>query len=117
MGEFIVELAPGWRMADSDGVEASWSCPKYKELGCPATFITRIEPCQENLGETEDNDDTDKTYRCSSTVHCEGCKKNQPKSSSTDSEGVHPLLFGIFSKQFIAAFIQLSCFLVPKDSV
>ena len=37
-----------FRMTSGPGVEARWSCPKYKEHGCPATFSTRIAISEED---------------------------------------------------------------------
>ena len=37
-------------MTSGAGLEARWSCPKYKEHGCPATFSARIAICEEESG-------------------------------------------------------------------
>ena len=78
--EYCVELSPGWRLVSrwryvslgtldfllcSGGVEARWNCPKHKELGCPATFVTRI-------GVTEEGGNGERGV-CQSSSHCQGC--------------------------------------------
>ena len=35
------------RLTSGPGLEARWSCPKYKEYGCPATFSARIAVCED----------------------------------------------------------------------
>ena len=42
-----------FRMTSGPGLDARWSCPKFKELGCPATFSTRIAISEED-GVAED---------------------------------------------------------------
>ena len=37
------------RFVSAGGVEARWSCPKFKENGCSATFSTRIAISEEAL--------------------------------------------------------------------
>merc|ERR1719192_1643493 len=42
---FVVELGPGYRLSTDGDTAAEWSCPMWKEHGCPATFSARLQSC------------------------------------------------------------------------
>merc|ERR1711990_1082918 len=78
---YVLEVAPGHRLSKEGDIEAIWSCPKWQELGCPATFSTRLESFTEpNFDQMDESMLMLTTHKmepnkCLSTHHCCGCKE------------------------------------------
>merc|ERR1712080_334802 len=87
----------------------TWHCPKYKEQGCPASFVTRIT----NTESVRDSLVSPTNLAIAQSLDASHVMENQDKIENHANhrpghykENISPLIHGLFSREVREAFVK-----------